>query len=70
MDIFSESQFFNTREVTGKVEDILPTTVDEIQTGPDDYEDKSESVGESRELGDEDQQANNAILIIYDEIVV
>ena len=63
---FSESQFFNTREVTDKAEDILPAAVDEIQHESDDHEDDSGSVGDSRD----EEQAENAAPIIYDEIVV
>src|SRR5438477_4171093 len=70
--IFSESQFFNTREVINKAEDILPTSVDEtdLQSNheddpKDDHKDDSEPVGETG-----DEEADNAAQIIYNEIAV
>lgn len=64
--IFSEKQFFDSRKVNDKVDDILSTSIDEIENGSS-HEDESDSVGES---GDEEQQADNVSPIIHNEITV
>jgi hypothetical protein len=68
---FSETQFFNTREAIGKAEDILPTPIDESSHKDDSalMGDSGHDSGSVRDSGDE-EQAENAAPIIYDEIIV
>ena len=65
--IFSENQFFNTRQVIGKVEDILP--IDDNAEEEIDHESGEISNNES-ESEENEQQVENASPITHDETVV
>ena len=65
--VFSETQFFNAREVSDKPEDILPTVAD--------HEDDSRSVGDSEhdsehDSSDDSKSAEVAAPIMSNEIMV